>query len=229
MILMLAAWPAAGYSVPLPASNVQLTCGNVYWASYADYLTRELTVEYGVSNLGPGPAYNATMTTATATMGVTPNSVVPIWMGDMGAGASNTISFRWQVPPDVPRYSTTMSICYGCNPNLCVDGTNGGVDIKPGSCPNPINIGQGNAQVAVAVFSNGGFDALTLDSSTVIFAGASPVNVSQEHKNGDTRLDMLYHFSRNDLNLQPGDNRACLSASIIGGGTYRSCDMVIVQ
>jgi hypothetical protein len=121
-----------------------------------------------------------------------------------------------------------MSICSDCSPNICVDGINGGIDIKPGSCPNPINIGKGSAQVAVAVFSYGSFDARTLDDSTVEFAGASPVNVAEEDKNGDGRLDMLYHFSRGDLDLQEGDSRACLSASIEGGGSFRSCDMVVV-
>lgn len=228
LILLAAARPATGLSSISPGSEVHLVCGDVYWASYSDYEQRLLTVKYGVSNNGPGAAYNTTMMTAEANGGVSSSTAIPIWMGDMHAGDSNNVAIMWLVPVGVPSFRTTLSICSDCAPNICVDGTNGGVDIKPGSCPNPINIGQGNAQVAVAVFSYGSFDALTLDDSTVVFAGASPVNVAQEDKNGDGHLDMLYHFSRNDLDLQPGDSRACLSAAIEGGGTYRSCDMVVV-
>lgn len=228
ILLLAAAWPAIGISSTTPGSDVHLFCGDVYWASYSDYEQRLLTVKYDVSNNGPGAAYNTTMVAAVANKGVTPSSAIPIWMGDMYAGDSNNVGIMWLVPPGVPSFRTTLSICSDCSPNICVDGMNGGVDIKPGSCPNPINIGQGNAQVAVAVFSYGSFDARTLDDSTVVFAGASPVNVAQENKNGDVLLDMLYHFNRDDLDLQDGDSRACLSASIEGGGTFRSCDMVIV-
>jgi hypothetical protein len=229
LMIALAAWPAMGLSETTPGSDVHLVCGRVYWASWDDYIARQLTVDYGISNNGPGPAYNATIFTAEATRLVTASSVIPIWLGDLDSGASDTVHFKWTVPQGVQAYRTTISICSDCAPNICVDGANGGIDIKPGSCPNPINIGQGNAQVAVAVFSNGGFNALTIDHSTVIFAGASPANMAQEDKNGDGRLDMLYHFSRNNLDLQVGDQRACLSASIVGGGDFRSCDMVIVQ
>lgn len=229
VLLLAAAWPAIGISSTTSGSDVHLFCGDVYWASYADYEQRLLTVKYDVSNNGPGAAYNTTMVTADANAGVSTSTAIPIWMGDRYAGESDNVAIKWLVPPGVPSFRTTLSICSGCSPNLCVDGVNGGIDIKPGSCPNPINIGQGNAEVAVAVFSYGGFDARTLDDSTVVFAGASPVNVAQEDKNGDGRLDMLYHFRRNDLvGLQLGDSRACLSAAIEGGGTYRSCDMVIV-
>lgn len=208
ILLMVAAMPGIGLASTTPGSDVHMICGDVRWASYADYTQGLLTVNYGVSNNGPGAAYNATVKTATANSDVTTGTAIPIWMGDMYAGDSTNVAIKWVVPSGVPRFRTTLGICSDCSPNICVDGVNGGFDIKPGSCPNPINIGQGNAQVAVAVFSYGSFDALTLDDSTVLFAGASPVNASQEDKNGDGRVDMLYHFSRGDLDVQDGDTRA---------------------
>ena len=70
------------------------------------------------------------------------------------------------------------------------------------------------------------FNASTLDPDTVIFHGASPVSWAAEDLDGVGELDMVYHFDKADMNLQAGDIRACLSADITGGGSYRSCDMV---
>jgi len=228
IVVVMASAPAA-MAQTTPGSDIHLVCGPAYWESYADYTQGLLTVDYSIGNTGTGPAYNTTLTQASANSGVTGDSILPIWVGDQYVGEWNDVKLRWNVPKDVSVFRTTLTICNDCRPDICGDGTNGGLDIKPGSCPNPINIGQGNAQVAVAVFSYGDFDARTLDDSTVVFAGASPVNVAEEDKNGDGVLDMLYHFSRNDMNLQVGDTRACLSASIEGGGTYEACDMVVVQ
>lgn len=46
------------------------------------------------------------------------------------------------------------------------------IDIKPGSFPNSINLGS-NGAVPVAVFSTAGFDATTVDPSTLVLGGST--------------------------------------------------------
>jgi len=169
-------------------------------------------------------AYNVTLTTGTATAPVTRFSALPFWLGDMAPGDWYTSTIKWHVPAGLLSFRTTISICSTCDGTICVDGANGGIDIKPGNCPNSINLNKGD--IAVAVFSYGTFAASAIDPATVIFAGAAPTKWSAEDKNGDGVLDMVYHFDRPDTDLQIIDTRACLSGDIIGDGSFRSCDMV---
>lgn len=66
------------------------------------------------------------------------------------------------------------------------------VDIKPGSCPNGINL-KSKGVAPVAVLTTADFDASNVDPSTVIFAGALPVRWTMEDGDGD--MDMLFHFT----------------------------------
>ncbi|MHB9111072.1 MAG: hypothetical protein ACYC4D_00350 [Thermoleophilia bacterium] len=222
-------------SGPTPEFPVHLVCGDVYWDSYADYTARLLTVEYNVGTVD-APAYNVTIHSATATEGVIAATDTPIWMGDFASDYWQTKIIKWTVPSGVLNYRTTISMCASCDGSICGNGTDGGIDIKVGSCPNPIMNNDG--QVAVAVFSVGDpvagtyeFDARTLDDATVKFANASPApaGIAEEDINSDGLMDMVYHFNRTDTNLVVGDSRACLSATITGDGEFRACDMVIVK
>jgi hypothetical protein len=216
-------------SGPSPDFPVHLLCGDVYWATLSDYNNGLLSVDYQIGNGGTVPAYNVTLHDATATKLVSNTTIVPIWMGDMDPGDWNTRTILWSVPTGVQRFITTLSVCSTCDGTICVDGENGGADIKPGSCPNAINLNN-NGNVAVGVFSYGDFDATTLILSSVQFAGASANDAGQSPQdlNGDGLLDMVFHFDTQDLNIQVGDQRACLSADLSTGGTFRSCDMLKV-
>lgn len=238
-VAMLVAPTALAQSGPSPEFPISLVCGQAYWASYDDYLEGKLTVPYQISNTGGVTGYNVTIETATATNGVINSTFVPVWLGDMGPGDWNLVPFVWDVPSGVTRFRSTLKICSDCNPSICVgeqvaddfgvvdETNNGGINIKPNSCPNSIKLtGAGN--IAVAVYSYGEFDAQTLDDDTVIFAGASPVSWATEDVDEDGTLDVVYHFDKGDVDLTEGDIRACLSAEITGGGIYRSCDMVRV-
>lgn len=101
------------------------------------------------------------------------------------------------------------------------------IDIKPGSFPNSINLGS-KGNVPVAILSDPTFDATTVDRSTVVFAGASPLPIgkSPEDVNGDGLLDVVLHFSTQSLNLQLSDTEACLTGKTLGGQDFKGCDSV---
>lgn len=229
VLLMAGGSTAFASGGPTPEFPVHLLCGNVYWDGYGDYTARLLTVEYNLGTIG-APAYNVTIHSATAigASGVVAATSTPIWMGDFDSDTWQTKKIKWTVPVDVLSFISDISICASCDGSICGDGTDGGIDIKVGSCPNPIS-SKANGEIAVAVFSIGDFDATTLDDATVIFATASPIKASEEDSNGDGLMDMVYHFKKSDTNLVDGDSRACLSATITGGGEFRACDMVKVK
>jgi hypothetical protein len=94
------------------------------------------------------------------------------------------------------------------------------IDIKPGNVP-------------VAILSSATFDAVTVDRSTVEFAGAHPLPnyCSQlgeipEDVDGDGLLDIVFNFKIQDLNLPPGDTEACLTGETFSGQEFRGCDSV---
>ncbi|MHB0867708.1 MAG: hypothetical protein ACYC6B_09345 [Thermoleophilia bacterium] len=86
----------------------------VFWASQADYDAGLLSINYQLTNSGPGVAKNVTVTGATATNGVT------IWtdplplLGDLGSGESLTFTLKWLVPKTVKSFQTTLTICADC-------------------------------------------------------------------------------------------------------------------
>lgn len=101
------------------------------------------------------------------------------------------------------------------------------IDIKPGSFPNSINR-KNNGNVPVALLSSATFDATTADRSTVQFAGASPLDIgkSPEDVNGDGRLDVVFHFATQSLNLPDSATEACLTGKTTGGQEFEGCDSV---
>lgn len=49
------------------------------------------------------------------------------------------------------------------------------VDIKPGSCPNPLNLRRNNGVLPVSIMGTAELDVTTIDPETVLLAGVSPV------------------------------------------------------
>jgi len=80
-----------------------------YWASFADYLMRELTVQMMFSNKGTETAYGVTMTGATSTNGVTLSSPMPFNMGDLVSGASAEFGVRYHIPTGVGSFKTKVT------------------------------------------------------------------------------------------------------------------------
>jgi len=82
------------------------------------------------------------------------------------------------------------------------------IDLKPGSNPNCTNL-QSKGVVAVAVLSGLGFDPATIDQGTIFFAGAKPLRCSFEYLNPDLVLDLVCHFSTQDLMVGPLNKIGC--------------------
>jgi hypothetical protein len=89
-----------------------------------------------------------------------------------------------------------------------------GIDIKPGSYPNSINL-KSNGVVPVAVLTAGGFDAATVDPTTVEFTGVSPLRWTLCDVDDDGDEDMVFHFKTQELKLDENSTEAELT-----GQTY---------
>lgn len=109
-----------------------------------------------------------------------------------------------------------------------------GIDIKPGSFPNTINLGSGGT-VPVAIFSTTEFDATTVDPTTVTLASApvalkgkgTPMAAAQD-VNGDRLMDLVVHVSTEALQLSDTDTEAVLEGQTFSGTRIRGTDSVRV-
>jgi hypothetical protein len=108
-----------------------------------------------------------------------------------------------------------------------------GIDIKPGSDPNSINLGS-NGVVPVAILSSENFDATTVDPSTVTLSGAGVKQKgnsgSLEDVNGDGSLDLVVQVCTYQFTLEAGATEAVLNAYTYTGLPLTGSDVIrIVQ
>jgi hypothetical protein len=115
-----------------------------------------------------------------------------VFYGLYGYGATHTVVFE----------DITVS---GCLYTYEVD-----IDIKPGSCPNSINL-KSKGVLPVAVLTTADFDASDVNPSSVFFAGASPLRWTMEDVDEDGDMDLLFHFKTQDLNLESTSTEATLT------------------
>lgn len=90
------------------APHLGLTALNAYWASYADYESRLLSVTYSISNLGTATAYDVLVTGSLATAGVSLAPTPPVTLGDLSPGASGMLTLKYVVPSGISRFLTTV-------------------------------------------------------------------------------------------------------------------------
>ncbi len=98
-----------------------------------------------------------------------------------------------------------------------------GIDIKPGSDPNSINLGS-KGVIPVAILSSADFDASTVDPFTITLAdvavkvkGKSGNAGSLEDVNDDGLLDLVVHVYTEGLALSAGDVETELHGETYGG------------
>lgn len=105
------------------------------------------------------------------------------------------------------------------------------IDIKPGSYPNKINL-SARGLLPVAVLGTQDFDAsqftpemahLSDASMAMSCEGAAAIRWKLDDVNGDRRLDLVFFFKIEDLDLTPGSTAAMLMAH----GPYNSTPMHI--
>jgi len=81
--------------------------------------------------------------------------------------------------------------------------------------------------VPVAVLTTDEFDASTVDPTTVLFAGASPVRWAMEDVDADGDMDLVLHFKTQGLNLTDASMNATLTGETTTDGKHiRGTDSV---
>lgn len=97
-------------SFTLGTPVLSLSRNGTYWSSYPDYLNRDLSVDYTLSNNGTGDAAALQTVYITATNGVLPLTSLPISIGDLPVGASKSMTVHYQVPSVVEVFRTTTFV-----------------------------------------------------------------------------------------------------------------------
>jgi hypothetical protein len=96
------------------------------------------------------------------------------------------------------------------------------VDVRPRSDANRINPNS-TKNINVAIFSNNGFDATTVDSDTVRFGAtgieAAPIHVALRDVNKDGHPDMVVRFQIQNTGISCGNTSATLTGQISGGAS----------
>jgi len=87
-----------------PALTLSKT--NVYWASYADYTARKLSVDYSIGNGGTAGAANVTIVGSSSSNGVTIATGLPASAGNIAGGASASTTLQYNVPVGTSVFST---------------------------------------------------------------------------------------------------------------------------
>jgi ELWxxDGT repeat protein len=114
------------------------------------------------------------------------------------------------------------------------------IDVKPGSDTNPVNLNSSGV-VPVAVLSDLGFDALTVDTSNLarirfgditVDARVSPIRSAPEDIDGDGDMDLLFFFSLRDLRESGALSATSRTVELTGfnqiGGSFRGLDDIHV-
>jgi len=108
------------------------------------------------------------------------------------------------------------------------------VDIKPTSCPNPLNVGS-NGVVSVAILGTEGFDVTQVDPATVLLEGVAPLRWSLEDvatpymgasedcmscttEGPDGFMDLVFKFNKQELVAAIGEveDGACIELILTG-------------
>jgi hypothetical protein len=84
------------FTLPDPSLKVEVL--RTYWGGLGtDYLTRRVTVQYRITNTGPGDAFGATLQSSSSpTAGVSPLGPTPQPLFDLPSGASQVVQVRYQ-------------------------------------------------------------------------------------------------------------------------------------
>ena len=109
------------------------------------------------------------------------------------------------------------------------------IDIEPGSDPNSINCNNAKGVIPVAILSTSGFDATTVDHTTVSFEGAGEIHLDknsgeprrhEEDVDSDGDTDLVFHFRLGDTILTCTSTEGTLAGETFGGQLIEGKDSV---
>ncbi|MHB1361703.1 MAG: OmpL47-type beta-barrel domain-containing protein, partial [Thermoleophilia bacterium] len=90
-----------------PDLSVAVT--RIYWASYADYVVNELSVDYRLNNNSVGiTAMGTHIDGAISTMGVLLMTATPAPVGDIPAASSGNVTLKYSIPGGVTQFKTRL-------------------------------------------------------------------------------------------------------------------------
>lgn len=93
---------------PCGMPGLDLKATGSYWANYADYGSRFLTVDFTVSNSGAGDAFNLSLYNSWSTNGGALSTVFPVSVGNLAAGGSSPLTLKYRIPAGVTSYYTSI-------------------------------------------------------------------------------------------------------------------------
>jgi len=100
---------------PAPTGGpvLALSMSRIYWASYQDWQNHQLSIDYKVTDNGPGTAFQTRVTGATATNGVYLTTTVPVNLGNINQGSSAPFTLKYYIPVGVTSFS--VAVYAACN------------------------------------------------------------------------------------------------------------------
>jgi hypothetical protein len=107
--------------------DLSLELNGAYWDSYMDYVLRELTVDFTLTNSGEGAAVGTELVYLVATSDVTTVTSIPFVFGDIVEDGTIDASFSFRVPQGISSFS---AVAYA----TCED-LDGNVYVLPGPAP----------------------------------------------------------------------------------------------
>lgn len=99
------------------------------------------------------------------------------------------------------------------------------IDIKPNTLNNTIRL-TSRGSLPVAILTTPDFDAATVDPSTVLFAGASPLRWAVEGIDQDGDLDLVLYFKIQELELDEYTTEITLTGATFDGTLIQGTDTV---
>jgi len=87
--------------------GLSLSKTGTFWATYADFTARKLSVSYSIGNTGAAGAANVAIVGSTATNGVSAASALPLSAGNIPASGSTSVTVQYNVPTGVGSFKTT--------------------------------------------------------------------------------------------------------------------------
>lgn len=90
------------------AAAAQLARGDIYWASYPDYTAGKLSVDFTISNNGPGTANSLKVSQVLTTNNVGLLTTLPLALGDVAQDGSAPFTLVYSVTPGVVGFRTSL-------------------------------------------------------------------------------------------------------------------------